>query len=268
MTKNKRNILKICISILLILSISVHAMADKVKTNEKDDNIDKDWKEPDNVKIGDSKPIITIDPVTKIGRAVFIHWSNDVKTSVTTNAVSGTCYSTFATWSSNIPVTYTINPTNSQGLSSTFIKSAIFTSAETWDAATGKELFSNTYKTDSKAKFGRRDGKNSIVFGRYYQPSAIAVTGTWFNSITGQIYESDMLLNTNFRWGDATKDSSKMDVINIATHEFGHVVGLDDISSSSCIDVTMYAYSNSGETKKRTLETPDITGLLALYPNH
>lgn len=266
MIRNKKNILKICISILLILYLSVHAMADKVKINEKDDNIDKDWKEPENVKVGDSKPIVTIDPVTKIGRAVFIHWANDAKTGVTTNLASGACYSTFATWGSNIPVTYTINPTNTQGLNSTFIKLAIYNAAETWDAATGKELFNNAYKTDSRAKFGKRDGKNVIVFGRYSQPSAIAVTGTWFNSATGQIYESDILFNTNYRWGDATVDTSKMDLRNIATHEIGHVAGLDDIYSSSCTTVTMYGYSGYGDISKRTLETPDVTGLLALYP--
>lgn len=144
--------------------------------------------------------------------------------------------------------------------------SAISISAETWDVATGKELFGNIYNIDYRAKFGKRDNKNSIVFGRYRKSGAIAVTATWYNSITGHIYENDMIFNTNYRWGSALSDPSKMDLQNIATHEFGHVIGLSDLYTSPCIDVTMYGYSGEGETKKRSLERPDINGLLSLYP--
>jgi len=56
-----------------------------------------------------------------------------------------------------------------------------------------------------------------------------------------------------------------MDLENIATHEIGHGAGLNDIYSSSCTAVTMYGYSDYGETSKRTLEIPDIQGLQTLY---
>jgi predicted Zn-dependent protease len=56
-----------------------------------------------------------------------------------------------------------------------------------------------------------------------------------------------------------------MDLQNIATHEFGHAVGLGDIYDTACSSVTMYGYSDYGDTVKRTLETPDITGLRTLY---
>lgn len=266
MVKNERNILNICISILLILSLAMSAAADKIKANDGDDNIDKDWKEPDNVKIGDSKPIITVDPVTKIGRAVFIHWDRNANTGVVINQVSGSCYSTFATRVGNLPVTYRINPINPQGLSGSFITSAISASAETWDVAAGQELFNDAYVLDTRAKFGKRDNKNSIVFGRYYYPSAIAVTATWYNTVSGQIYENDMLFNTDFRWGNGLLDGTKMDMQNIATHEFGHVLGISDIYESSCSDVTMYGYASQGETIRRTLESPDIMALSGLYP--
>jgi len=57
-----------------------------------------------------------------------------------------------------------------------------------------------------------------------------------------------------------------MDLQNIATHEFGHGVGLNDVYQTDCSLVTMYGYSDYGETQKRTLEPPDINGLLTLYP--
>ena len=74
-----------------------------------------------------------------------------------------------------------------------------------------------------------------------------------------------MLFNTRFDWRKASLDPTKMDLQNIATHEFGHSVGLGDLYSSTCSEVTMYGYSTEGETKKQTLEEPDITGLQVLY---
>ena len=56
-----------------------------------------------------------------------------------------------------------------------------------------------------------------------------------------------------------------MDLQNIATHELGHAVGMDDIYTDSCSHVTMYGYSYEGDTEKRTLELPDIEGLLRMY---
>ena len=55
-----------------------------------------------------------------------------------------------------------------------------------------------------------------------------------------------------------------MDFENIATHELGHSIGMGH-PSSECIEETMYAYADFGETKKRTLNTGDIEGISELY---
>ena len=223
----------------------------------------------DNLQADEHSPVITIvDPVRGIAKAEFIHYDKGQRKNTETSLSipgSGTCWKTFATWNNSIPVSYVINPTNSQGLSTSFITSAIYASAETWDDATDRELFNNIYTINSRAKYGRLDGKNSIVFGKT-SPGTIAVTSTWYYTATGQIVEFDMKLNTYYTWGNADLNSRVMDTQNIVTHELGHGVGEDDIYADSCSEVTMYGYGDIGETKKRTLELQDIAGLLSLYP--
>jgi len=166
----------------------------------------------------------------------------------------------------NPPVSYVINPENPQDLSQRFIESAVSTSAETWDSATIPELMGDNYTLGS-VTYGVQDYINAITFGDYPTKGVIAVTTVWYNPATKRIVEFDMMFDTDWTWGDATKEPTKMDLQNIATHELGHGVGLSDVYENACNTVTMYGYSDYGETDKRTLAQPDITGLQTLYPN-
>lgn len=166
-----------------------------------------------------------------------------------------------------LPVQYIINPTNNCSLGPDQVLAAISTSAEIWDQQTGKELFGNTPVIDYSVYYGQQDYKNVISFGSYPNSGVIAVTSVWFNRKSGSIVEFDMLFNTYYTWGDATVNASSMDLQNIATHELGHAVGLNDIYNSGFSYVTMYGYSYNGDIDKRTLETPDIIGLQQMYGN-
>jgi len=176
-----------------------------------------------------------------------------------------------------LPVSYVINPINPvQQLDENQVISAIYNLAEEWDSHTSVELMNNQYTIDYSAIPGVQDYKNVIGFGNYSDPNVIAVTTVWYSRTKNQIVEFDMMLDVDWIWGDAvaqcnsnetfTNSTCKiMDIQNIATHEFGHAIGLGDIYDSSCSEVTMYGYSDYGEVKKRTLEQPDITGLQTLY---
>lgn len=176
-----------------------------------------------------------------------------------------TCYKLMGVKWTTLPVSYVINPENLQGLGEDFITSAVSSSAETWDAATSEELFNNTYTIDYDVEYGVQDYRNAIDFGDYQQDGVIAVTSVWYTRVGKRIVEFDIRFNTDFAWGDATNNSSLMDLQNIATHELGHAVGLSDIYSTSCSYVTMYGYSNYGDIEKRDLAQPDITGLQKIY---
>jgi predicted Zn-dependent protease len=164
------------------------------------------------------------------------------------------------------PISYVINPSGSE-LSQAFVESAISTAAETWDAETiGTELFNNSYTIDTTAVWGEdSDSMNVLSWGDYPQAGVIAVTRYWIDTTTKTIAEFDIMFDTDFVWGDAAINPSKMDVQNIATHELGHGIGLSDVYKVPCGAVTMYGYSSNGDISKRTLEQADITGLQTLY---
>jgi len=146
----------------------------------------------------------------------------------------------------------------------------ILNSASEWDSYTLADLFGD-YAIDSTANWDSEtpDGRNEFSFANYPESGVIGVTIAWgyFSGPpqTREIIEFDVLFDTDFIWGNATINPEVMDLQNIATHEIGHGVGLDDMYESDCNEATMYGYSDYGEIKKRSLEQPDITGLQALY---
>ena len=199
----------------------------------------------------------------ELERVDFIHYAkpeNPGKVGKTS-----TCYSLMGVKWKNFPVHYIINPSNTQNLSEGFITSTIMSSAETWDTSTSGELFNNNFLVDNSVNYGEQDYKNSIDFADYPDDGVIAVTSVWYTRVGKQIVEFDQRYNTRFVWGDAEINPNKMDLKNIAVHELGHAVGLGDIYSTICANVTMYGYSSEGETSKRTLDQPDITGLQSMY---
>jgi len=62
-----------------------------------------------------------------------------------------------------------------------------------------------------------------------------------------------------------------VDIQNIATHEVGHLLGIDHSSESlfeseeSLVEATMYFASETGETSRRDLSSDDILAVQSLY---
>lgn len=156
--------------------------------------------------------------------------------------------------SSDLPVTYVVDDGLDYGV--------IVTSFETWDVETDTELF--FIGTIGEVTAGFRDGTNALSFGNYPEAGAIAVTYIWYYGYTGEIIEVDTIFDTDYTWS-VTGESGKMDLQNIATHEFGHWLVLDDLYKRPARTQTMYGYSTYGETIKRTLESGDIAGLELIY---
>lgn len=184
------------------------------------------------------------------------------------------CYDFLARWAKwkELPVDYVIDPDNPDGLTEDFVINAISLGAEEWDSHTSTELF-GVYSINYNSSWDSDtpDGRNELLFGDYPQEGVIAVTVVWgyFSGPPSmrEIIEFDVLFDTNWAWGDATNPETPnvMDLQNIATHEIGHGAGLDDVYDTACSEVTMYGYSDYGETQKRDLAAPDIKGIQELY---
>lgn len=165
---------------------------------------------------------------------------------------------------------YVINTSNADGMQENFVFDTATISAEKWDTASGYSVFNNPSIDNSASfDFDSTDGVNVLLFDNYPDAGVIAVTNVWGyfygNPNTRELVEWDMLFNESFEWGDATVDSTLMDLENIATHELGHAAGLGDLYDTACSTMTMYGYSTEGETDKRSLEDGDINGMLDLY---
>ncbi len=156
-------------------------------------------------------------------------------------------------------INYYVNPSNSYGFSTTNVVNTITTSADTWDKSTSYAIFS--YKGTTTKTAGKRDGINAVSWGRY-QAGAIAVTYIWTRG--NRIIETDCRMNTYYKWS-LSGESTKMDVQNIMTHEFGHWCGLRDLYADADYWLTMYGYSDYGLTYARTLGLGDTNGLQAVY---
>jgi hypothetical protein len=236
----------LCGIVVLMLGCIVPVAADSVFAN---DNADNGNKPTMIVEYGTGKDVGLVK-VTHIDYATPPNQGKAL-------AKTASCYK-LAGWKWSNPIKYTIS--HDQALTK-----AITTSMGTWDSETNRNLF--TTPGDGTYPWGgNSDGINSISYGNYPKEGVIAVTLTWIPRGTKIAVESDILFDTDFVWGDAKVNPEVMDLQNIATHEIGHTLGLSDIYTDSCNTVTMYGYSTEGDTGKRVLELPDITGLLRLYP--
>jgi hypothetical protein len=177
-------------------------------------------------------------------------------------------------------ITYRVNPSkvkvpSGYSLTTDQIIQAIQDSFAVWNKANSALVFN--YGGTTSAQAGRLDGINAISWRRL-QAGALAVTYVWVSRATGRVVEADTVFNNLYAWYDFsipdgyTADNYcpdrpvAYDIRNIATHEFGHWVGLADLYSNADKDATMYGYGDVQELKKRTLATGDRNGAQSLTP--
>ncbi len=140
----------------------------------------------------------------------------------------------------------------------------------TWTAVENSGEVFNYGGTTSVTR-SRLDFVNAVLWGKV-SAGAIAVTYIRYYTATGIVADVDTVFNSRYPWAvfqagvECQSFPDAYDVENIAVHEFGHWIGLDDLYSTADRDLTMYGYGAGGELKKRTLGTGDIRGAQAVAP--
>ena len=92
----------------------------------------------------------------------------------------------------------------------------------------------------------------------------IAVTPILFDTVSGSILDADIIFNGDDHTFSTDGSPGTYDIQSIATHEIGHLLGLDH--SGSCAS-TMFPFAESGRTVARSLTLDDIAGAESIYPN-
>lgn len=159
------------------------------------------------------------------------------------------------------PVSYFVNASNLD-LSSSAADAAVRAGAEAWSAQS-QARFRFAYAGGSAQSTTTNDGVNLVVFRNASNGSAIATT-YWWSTSSGIIDADIVFWDAGFRFfAGASGCTAGFYIEDIATHEFGHALGL---GHSTIHGATMYPSVSSCNTSNRTLDADDVAGVQWLYP--
>jgi MYXO-CTERM domain-containing protein len=148
---------------------------------------------------------------------------------------------------------------------------AVRLAIQAWNAVTGSaaNLVENSSPEAQARTDWEADDLHSVWFDEtgssgYFPGSSgvVALTPLWFFS-GGQISDADVLFNgKNFQF-TTRGEPGRFDVQDVATHELGHLLGLDHTGQAGA---TMYPYVDPTVWLHRSLSLDDAYGIRAAYP--
>lgn len=167
---------------------------------------------------------------------------------------------------SNIPVKWELNESGCTELGIDETEAACKAAFKTWqDVDCANITFEYTGRVSSTKI--EMDSINRLIWQTdnwAYSSDAIGITQTWISNET--IVEADIEFNeVDFEW---TTNGNKavgdtVDLQSIATHEIGHLFGLDHSTDTQAVMFPAY----SGGDSLRYLGEDDINGICFLYPD-
>jgi hypothetical protein len=135
-----------------------------------------------------------------------------------------------------------------------------------WNNAGADFVF--TYGGQTTIANVQYDGQNICYFDLTPPDGGGYVAATYYWASGNNLTECDLVFNDqSYTWwnGSGSCGGNKFDIWNIAAHETGHWLCLADLYGGGDVNKTMYGYVNYCEINKRTLETDDINGIIAIY---
>lgn len=99
----------------------------------------------------------------------------------------------------------------------------------------------------------------------YSCPGSLNPSAVYTCPLPSCIIDADVEFNPQDQFATSTPTpSDNFDLQSIATHEFGHLLGMDHSGLGNAI---MFAFGDSGGAPNRTLSTDDILGIGSIYPS-
>jgi MYXO-CTERM domain-containing protein len=172
----------------------------------------------------------------------------------------------------SLPVSYRVDYASSRELGQSTTQQVVEASFAAWAAPSCSAWRSTNAGAITNGTANVNDNQNVLLWHYTSWPrelggsSTIGVTTpVYFNgSGGGTIVDADIQFNgIDYTWTTNPRRFSDVDAQSIATHEIGHLLGLDH---SATFDATMYA-AYQGGTGSRSLHSDDINGVCALYPS-
>jgi hypothetical protein len=187
-------------------------------------------------------------------------------------------------WKAAAKINLAGNPTNKNGFGEKEFRDAVVRGLERWHEASGGTVGFDYWQGTNPSVYipnSAYNGLSSIYFasnssGANVGTGVLGLTQVWYNTDTGQILETDIVINDiNYRYSSDPRDTSgygvtnssgsssaikKVYLDNVITHELGHAYGL---SHSGGLQSTML-FMESPE--QAYLGCDDQVAIRALYP--
>jgi hypothetical protein len=142
-------------------------------------------------------------------------------------------------------------------------EAAIRAGADAWALQTDADV-SLVYAGRTTGSSVANNGKNEVFFRNESNGNTIAVTYYWWDG-SGNLVDADILFyDGGFQFfGGSSGCTSGQYVQDVATHEFGHVIGISHSGDSSA---TMYPSTTSCSQNWRSLAADDVSAAETAYP--
>jgi hypothetical protein len=171
---------------------------------------------------------------------------------------------------SSFPITWRMNPTRGSNVTGSGDLEGAFRQAfQSWSAISTAAIAFTEAPMSAPSMRPGLDQVNLIttnltaaewaVFG----VDAMSLTNVMSSVTTGQILEADIVFNPSIAFStESTTSVNQSDLQAFATHEIGHLLGLDHTPLASAVMFPLAA----GGSLSRTLTADDTIGVSTLYP--